>query len=55
MEGVSAGGNTDVTVRVFSRAGHSLSERPSGSRMAPGVFDTLRDWLRQRVLASGAP
>ncbi len=55
MEGISAGGNTDVTVKVFPRAGHSLSERPSGNRMAPGVFDTLRDWLRERVLAPGSP
>jgi len=39
-------GNKDVTVIVFRNASHSLSYMPSGDRMAPGVFDTLRDWLR---------
>ena len=42
-------GNPDVTVRVFANAGHSLEERPSGARMATGVFETLADWLLSRV------
>ncbi len=41
-------GNHDVTVKIFAAAGHSLSV-DSGDRMAPGVFDTLRAWLRARV------
>jgi pimeloyl-ACP methyl ester carboxylesterase len=39
----------DFTARIFPNAGHSLSEQPGGARMAPGVFDTLRTWLRERV------
>lgn len=41
--------NKDFTIKVFPNAGHSLAEMPSGSRMAPGVFDTLRSWLLARV------
>lgn len=41
----AASGNRDVTIRVFANAGHSLAELPSGSRMAPGLFDTLGTWL----------
>jgi pimeloyl-ACP methyl ester carboxylesterase len=48
-EGLLGAGNMDVTVKVFPKAGHSLSETPSGSRMATGVFDTLRSWLLARV------
>lgn len=44
---VSAG-NQDVTTLVFPDAGHSLND-PTGSQMAPGVFDTLRTWMRQRL------
>lgn len=50
---LSEGGNEDVTIRVFPNAGHSLSEMPSGSRMAPGVFDTLRTWLHDHVRIGG--
>lgn len=42
-------GHEDFTVRIFPRAGHSLSEVPDKRRMAPGVFDTLRSWLGERV------
>ncbi|MGA8440009.1 MAG: alpha/beta hydrolase [Candidatus Sulfotelmatobacter sp.] len=42
-------GNRDFMVKVFPNAGHSLSEQPSGNRMAPGVFETLRSWLLRRV------
>jgi len=38
-------GHKDFTIRIFPNAGHSLSELPSKSRMAPGVFETLRSWL----------
>lgn len=48
-------GNKDVTVRVFPNASHSLMEKyafddqSQGNRMAPGVFDLLREWITQRV------
>lgn len=42
-------GNTDVTLRIFPNAGHSLGELPDRKRMAPGVFDTLRSWLLERM------
>jgi uncharacterized protein len=42
-------GNKDFTIKVFPNAGHSLAEMPSGNRMAPGVFETLRSWLLKRV------
>jgi len=50
MRSVLAGsGNRDFTVKVFANAGHSLGEMPTGSRMAPGVFETLRSWLLTRA------
>jgi hypothetical protein len=39
-------GHEDFRLEVFPRAGHSLSEVPEGKRMAPGVFETLRSWLK---------
>jgi uncharacterized protein len=42
-------GHKDFTVRIFPNASHSLGEMPSGNRMVPGVFDTLRTWLLARV------
>jgi uncharacterized protein len=42
-------GNNHFTIKVFPNAGHSLSEMPSGSRMAPGVFETLRSWLLKQT------
>lgn len=48
---VTGGGNADVTTAIFPDAGHSLSA-PTGGRMAPGVFDTLRSWLLARVEVS---
>jgi pimeloyl-ACP methyl ester carboxylesterase len=42
-------GNNDFTVKVFANASHSLGEMPTGNRMAPGVFETLRFWLLMRV------
>jgi alpha-beta hydrolase superfamily lysophospholipase len=48
-DGLAHSGSRDFTVKVFPSASHSLMEVPSGNRMAPGVFDTLRSWLRQRV------
>jgi pimeloyl-ACP methyl ester carboxylesterase len=49
------GGNKDVTVRVFKRANHSLTEARTGgndeiptlARMVP--FDVLRSWLLARL------
>ena len=43
------GGNRDVTIKIFPKAGHSLSELPSKSRMAPEVFQTLRSWIFERA------
>lgn len=48
-DALSAAGNNDFNLRVFPNAGHSLGEMPSGSRMAPGVFETLRSWLQARI------
>lgn len=45
----SGAGHVDFTVKIFPNAGHSLGEMPSKSRMAPGVFETLRSWLLNRV------
>jgi uncharacterized protein len=49
QEALSNGGNTDVTVKIFPNASHSLMETPSRSGMAPGVFAYLRQWLVARV------
>jgi pimeloyl-ACP methyl ester carboxylesterase len=46
---LSKSGNRDVTVKIFPNANHALMEMPSGNRMAPGVFETLRTWLLARV------
>jgi uncharacterized protein len=46
---LAAGGNRDVTVKIFPNAGHSLMETPSRVGIAPGVFDTLRQWLLART------
>jgi uncharacterized protein len=48
-EALSKSGNRDVTVKIFPHAGHSLMETPSRKGMAPGVFDSLRQWLLARV------
>lgn len=48
---LSAAGNRDVTAKIFPDANHSLNT-PSGAGMAPGVFDTLRSWLRARSMTS---
>lgn len=48
-EALVAGGNMDASTAIIPNAGHSLMETPSGTRMAPGVFDTLRDWLTARL------
>jgi pimeloyl-ACP methyl ester carboxylesterase len=45
---LAEGGNGDVTVKIFPNAGHSLMETPSRIGIAPGVFDTLRQWLLAR-------
>jgi uncharacterized protein len=48
-------GNKNFAIKVFPNAGHSLSEMPSGSRMAPGVFETLRSWLLEQMADDGSP
>jgi pimeloyl-ACP methyl ester carboxylesterase len=50
---LSGAGHGDFTVKIFPNAGHSLGEMPSKSRMAPGVFETLRSWLLNRVHVAG--
>jgi hypothetical protein len=46
---LSDAGHSDFTLKILPNAGHSLSEMPSRSRMAPGVFETIRSWLLKRV------
>jgi pimeloyl-ACP methyl ester carboxylesterase len=46
---LSEGGNKDITVRIFPNASHSLMQTPSRIGMAPGVFETLRQWLLLRI------
>jgi pimeloyl-ACP methyl ester carboxylesterase len=46
---LSHAGNRDFTFRIVSNGSHSLTELPAKRRMAPGVFDTLRTWLREHV------
>lgn len=38
----------DFSTVIIPNASHSLMELPSRKRMAPGVFPTLRSWLRER-------
>src|SRR5690349_1818549 len=52
-EALSGAGHRDFTIKIFPNAGHSLGEMPSNSRMAPGVFETLRSWLLKRVHVAG--
>jgi uncharacterized protein len=52
-EALARGGNGDFTFRIFPNGSHSLTELPSKSRMAPGVFDTLRSWLQARIPTRG--
>lgn len=53
---LAADSSKDVRVRVMPNASHSLMEKFSiadqsqSNRMAPGVFDLLREWLIQRVI-----
>ena len=51
-ETLAEGGNKDFTTRIIPNGSHSLMEVPDRRRMAPGVFDTLRTWLRERVRTS---
>lgn len=51
LEALEVGGNPDATTLVVPNASHSLMEMPSGNRMAPGVFDTLHDWIGARICA----
>lgn len=41
--------HNDFTIKIFPNAGHSLSELPAKSRMAPGVFETLNSWITDRI------
>lgn len=46
---LESSGQTDFLVKVIPNAGHSLAEMPSHARMAPGVFETIKEWLRDHV------
>jgi pimeloyl-ACP methyl ester carboxylesterase len=48
---LSKSGNKDFTLKIFPDANHPLMEMPARSRMAPGVFETLRSWIGRRVHA----
>jgi len=48
-EALTKAGNEDFTTKIIPHGSHSLMEVPGKRRMAPGVFDTLRVWLRDRV------
>ena len=50
---LSKAGHSDVTVKIFPHASHSLMETPSRKGIAPGVFDFLRQWLLARVRPAG--
>lgn len=50
---LSDAGHTDFMLKIFPNAGHSLGEMPAKSRMAPGVFETLRSWLLNHVHVAG--
>jgi hypothetical protein len=60
---VVAGGNRNVSVRVFKRANHPLmaartggpAEMPSLGTMTPGVFDAIRDWITKITAALRQP
>jgi hypothetical protein len=45
----------DFTLKIFPKAGHSLSELPQKNRMAAGVFETLRTWLLSRIQVAKSP
>ena len=42
-------GHKDFMLKIFPQVGHSLSELLEKNRMAPGVFETLRTWLLERM------
>jgi pimeloyl-ACP methyl ester carboxylesterase len=46
---LGAAGNPDVTALIIPGASHSLMQTPARTGMAPGVFDTLRQWLPARL------
>jgi pimeloyl-ACP methyl ester carboxylesterase len=46
---LSHAGNKNFTFKIVPNGSHSLTELPAKRRMAPGVFDTLRTWLREHV------
>ena len=59
-EALKKSGNTDYTIKVFPRANHLLFEAetggykefPSLKRVVPGYFDTLEEWIHERVTPS---
>lgn len=56
-EGLTGGGNRDVTLRLVPKANHPLMEARTGGnievptlrRMAPEVFPTLRAWILNQI------
>jgi pimeloyl-ACP methyl ester carboxylesterase len=56
-QGLKKAGNTNVTIKVFAGADHSLLEAKTGGlkeisrvkRFVPGAFEFQKDWLLQQV------
>ena len=48
-ESFGAGGNRDVTIKVFPDASHNLMPVGSDSELVKGYLPLLRDWLRQHL------
>ena len=46
-EALEKSGNADLTIRIFPQADHNL-HLPDGS-LAPGFWETMKDWLRRRL------
>ena len=48
-ESLHAGGNRDLTIKVFRNADHNLMSVESGPHFVPGYLPLLRDWLREHL------
>jgi uncharacterized protein len=48
-ESLRAGGNPDLTIKVFRNADHNLMTAGHDSHLVKGYLPLLRDWLRQHL------
>lgn len=48
-EALSAGGNTDVTIKVFRNSDHNIFERGSDSKFSEGYLQTMNSWLQNHT------